>query len=365
MANYTLEMRDDAGCTETREIVAASAAEAVEQIQDEADDWCSDGDWGVDGASVVVSWSLSEDGDEIDNGSCTVDIEPDHAALIQQACGYIWDESGKTIKGCGENPDDHDWTSEGEGGCIENPGVWSTGGTSMSFASHCRKCGLHRSEHDTGSQRNPGDHDTVSYEMPESWCAECQSAECSCETYTLEMRGDDADGKVIAEIGSYTACVFGPNGDQPGEVEIVLESCLVETESGEEAILYRWAERDGSHETGEWINDKATAIEGGEEYAELNDEEPDTGSIVTEIEETGFFEDNDIIPHVIKAATKHSQGYLLVTPDIGQPIGTMWTTNGYLQRDDYITLDATFSKESYAADALLRAIQSYQSGDDE
>lgn len=26
----------------------------------------------------------------------------------------------------------------------------------------------------SGSQRNPGEHDTVSYEMPETWCAECE-----------------------------------------------------------------------------------------------------------------------------------------------------------------------------------------------
>jgi hypothetical protein len=66
--------------------------------------------------------------------------------------------------GCGDSPDDHDWTAEGEGGCDENPGVWSTGGTSMMFRTHCRACGLRRTEHTTGYQRNPGDHDTVEYE---------------------------------------------------------------------------------------------------------------------------------------------------------------------------------------------------------
>ena len=59
----------------------------------------------------------------------------------------------------------------------------------MCFASHCRKCGLHKSERTTGSRRNPGEHDTVEYRQPESWCAECESEECSSETG--ESDGED------------------------------------------------------------------------------------------------------------------------------------------------------------------------------
>ena len=99
-----------------------------------------------------------------------IEIEPDHSSKIIEACGRY--------EGCGSDPDDHDWTSEGEGGCDQNPGVWSTGGTSMQFASHCRKCGLRRIEKHTGSQRNPGEHNTVDYEMPEQWCQDCQSDDC-------------------------------------------------------------------------------------------------------------------------------------------------------------------------------------------
>lgn len=145
---------------------------------------CRGGDWGTDGASVDV-WITEEDedGEEIDRRGITVEIEPDHSYLIPQACGGKWD--ARKERSCGNDPDDHDWTSDGEGGCTENPGVWSTGGTSMSFVSHCRACGLRRSEMTRGSQRNPGnpgDHDTTQYEMPESWCVECQSEECACET---------------------------------------------------------------------------------------------------------------------------------------------------------------------------------------
>ena len=92
--------------------------------------------------------------------------EPDHDALIRAAGG--------------DTECDHDWTSEGEGGCTENPGVWSTGGTSMTFGAHCRKCGLHRVESTTGSQYNPGEHDTVEYEQPPTSCAECESETCTC-----------------------------------------------------------------------------------------------------------------------------------------------------------------------------------------
>ena len=60
--------------------------------------------------------------------------------------------------------DGHDWTSEGEGGCDENPGVWSTGGTAMVFYAHCRNCRMRRVRHTTGSQRNPGECDTTRYE---------------------------------------------------------------------------------------------------------------------------------------------------------------------------------------------------------
>lgn len=164
-----------------------------EQIEEQIEEWVRCGDWGSDGAVIETTWKMyavtetvtvdesdddeqeeevEEDREEIDHGWHDVDIEPDHERMISRTCGYA---------GCGSNPDDHDWTSEGEGGCDDNPGVWTTGGTSFTFSSHCRKCGLHRTEHVTGSQRNPGEHDTVEYTMPNSWCAECQSEDCGCD----------------------------------------------------------------------------------------------------------------------------------------------------------------------------------------
>ncbi len=71
----------------------------------------------------------------------------------------------------------------------------------MSFATHCRKCGLHRHEHSTGSQKNPGEHDTVSYEMPDTWCEECEDEKCRYEYPDQYIRYTDCDDDM-------------PNGDE-------------------------------------------------------------------------------------------------------------------------------------------------------
>lgn len=154
MTTYTLTMVDDSGGEETRQLEADTVRDAADQIRDECNDWVVDGDWAAEGTAVPVNWWLyDENGDEIDSGHLTVDVEPDHYELIRAAGG---------------DPDcDHDWSSEGEGGCDENPGVWSLGGTAMKFRCHCTRCGLIRVDIHTGSQRNPGECDTVKYSLPE------------------------------------------------------------------------------------------------------------------------------------------------------------------------------------------------------
>ena len=152
MAKYSLNLRDDQ-CDIDREIDADSIADAVGQVRGEADDWVSEGEWGEDGASVTVYWQLSDDDEILREGTLSVEIEPDHTALILLAGG---------------DPDcDHVWSSEGEGGCDENPGVWSTGGTTIVTREHCTCCGLIRESVSLGSQRNPGERDTVTYSLPE------------------------------------------------------------------------------------------------------------------------------------------------------------------------------------------------------
>lgn len=135
----------------------------AESGDEAAASYVTDGDWGSDGGSIEVrTWrrGIDADGDSVDveEESHTVDIPVDHSALIQSA-------AGRDTEICGTDPDDHDWTSEGEGGLSENPGVWAGSGTSMTVASHCRCCGLHRIENHTGSQRDPGESDTVQYRM--------------------------------------------------------------------------------------------------------------------------------------------------------------------------------------------------------
>jgi hypothetical protein len=172
-----LEGRDECGSDMDDHIDHyADAEDAEKNAEDDAreyvEEWCKDGEWGNEGASIDLFFSVRKIGDDgkweavIDDESFSLDISPDHDAMIRAAGG--------------DTDCDHEWTAEGEGGCNENPGVWSTGGTSMTFATHCKHCGLHRIERSTGSQRNPGEHDTVSYKQPATWCAECRSEECEC-----------------------------------------------------------------------------------------------------------------------------------------------------------------------------------------
>jgi hypothetical protein len=181
----------------------------------------------------------------------------------------------------------------------------------------------------------------------------------------LDAVFDEADWWVQDVIAIYTARVYGRDGDELGEVEIVLESA---TEYG--ITAYRWAERDsgGTHERGPITLDRDEAVEAGKEYAGENDEEPDADDLIRQIVETGYFGDADAddIRAICEAATEYSQGYLLLAAGefCGHPIGRLWTTGGYLQCDRYVTLDATHSSIAYAADALLRAITSSDSDED-
>ena len=58
----------------------------------------------------------------------------------------------------------HRWSSKGQGGCDENPGVWSLGGTTLQYRMACKYCGCVRVEVRRGSQRNPFECDTVEYD---------------------------------------------------------------------------------------------------------------------------------------------------------------------------------------------------------
>ena len=135
--------------------------------EEAAQKYVENGDWGTElNGSVEVSvweYGINEHGDDerlnVEKFSIDLVSVIDHSHAIRAAMG----RDG----GCGLSPDDHDWTSEGEGGCDENPGVWSLGGTKIVVKSHCKKCGLKRTEVSVGSQRNPGEGDSVEYEAPD------------------------------------------------------------------------------------------------------------------------------------------------------------------------------------------------------
>jgi hypothetical protein len=127
-----------------------SLAEARAAADEACVEWASGEEWGEEGAAVPVYYRISDEEGVVVSGS--VLVPPNHAALIRRAGG---DPS------C-----DHQWSREGEDGVGENPGVWSLGGTTIEICSHCTRCGVSRKEVFFGPQRNPGEHDTVSYSVP-------------------------------------------------------------------------------------------------------------------------------------------------------------------------------------------------------
>ena len=162
--------------------------------------------------------------------------------------------------------------------------------------------------------------------------------------------------QVVDRITTYTACVYGSQGDEPGEIQMSLESA---TEYG--IVAYRWAASDdgGVCECGPIVLDEDEARDAGEEYATQENEEPDANALIEQIVATGYFGDagEDDILACCKEATQHSQGYILLPKGefVGHPIGRMWTTSGYLQCK-HICLEANYPSAAYAADALLRAV---------
>lgn len=108
----------------------------ADTAQEAAQEYVDGGDWG-DGTSTIwidVSCTpLDENGEKVTDEAkwVTITLEPDEP---------------KCSDGKG-----HDWTSEGEGGLEENPGVFGNGGGVLIYQ-HCRNCGL-RKIIDTWAQR--------------------------------------------------------------------------------------------------------------------------------------------------------------------------------------------------------------------
>lgn len=138
-------IREDSGAEQVIEAADMSAARAA------AAAWAADGDYDQ---RVVVSVRVAEldaDGEETD------------------AVEWVTTEAGPEPEepACDSDDDDHEWQAIHAlvGGCAENPGVHSLGGTAMSFRTVCVRCGTYRVEVHAGSQRNPDELPvTVHYE---------------------------------------------------------------------------------------------------------------------------------------------------------------------------------------------------------
>jgi len=147
----------------------ADNGEDAAQAYVDGGDWTDEAGQGCEIVVTVWQYAVDADGDyvRVNEDRHAITIKPDHDKLIKDAGG--------------DTDCEHDWTSEGEGGSDRNPGVWSTGGTGLTIAKHCTACGLHRTEHSVGNQRNPGERDTFEYRQPETWCADCEAELCVCD----------------------------------------------------------------------------------------------------------------------------------------------------------------------------------------
>lgn len=115
-------------------------AESMQAAIEEARDWAEDADYEE---RVMARVHINELGGDRDSETIEVEAGP----LPQPP-----------ETDCGTEDDDHEWTSPYDivGGCRENPGVWSKGGTRVIFQYVCSRCGLSKTVDHAGEQRNPG-----------------------------------------------------------------------------------------------------------------------------------------------------------------------------------------------------------------
>lgn len=128
------------------EIIEADNLEAAVKA---AKEWASEGSYDERVMVDVSIQGIDDDGDYTDEYE-----------LVEVEAGPEPEEPE-----CADG-EEHEWESPYKivGGFKENPGVWSLGGTTMSFRSVCCYCGAHKHETSYGSQRNPGQCDQVTYD---------------------------------------------------------------------------------------------------------------------------------------------------------------------------------------------------------
>ena len=143
---YQLNMRDEAGGECTMEI-EADPRSAYDKAAAATEEWCKGGEWGIEGCAVDCYFTLTEPTGNSTMGFLTVQIPPDEPAIIF-AMG-------------GDSDCNHRWISDTKMGC----GVWIGGGTTVVRTTFCPRCRLRRTYRSIGKQKNPGEHDSVSFEQ--------------------------------------------------------------------------------------------------------------------------------------------------------------------------------------------------------
>ena len=136
-------IREDSGASEIID------ADDLESAVEAAKEWASEGSYDERVMVSVHVQGIDDDGEDTDEyESAEVEAGPEPEAPE-----------------CADG-EEHEWEYPHEivGGLKENPGVWSNGGTTMTFHSVCCHCGAHKHETSYGSQRNPGQCDQVNYE---------------------------------------------------------------------------------------------------------------------------------------------------------------------------------------------------------
>lgn len=120
-----------------------SADDVIREAESECEDWISGCAGAIGGALTLVKYVCDTPRwPNIVEGNIEVEVPPDEKALA------LMREAGLEVS-C-----DHEWV---ETGCK------FLGGTTMSYKHTCDQCGAVRRTIRHGSQRNPGEHDTVQF----------------------------------------------------------------------------------------------------------------------------------------------------------------------------------------------------------
>lgn len=126
----------------------AEVATTADTNLEAAQEYVSDGDWGDGKCSVRVHvWKYA------------LDINGEQERVAEDSFDVDAGSDPEAPGECGTDDDDHDWETPLElvGGCRENPGVFSIGGTTFRATSVCASCGTYRISTSRGEQRNPGE----------------------------------------------------------------------------------------------------------------------------------------------------------------------------------------------------------------